>query len=137
MRLILKLALLTGQRSSTVAGARVEELELGVANPMWRISRTRMKNRRAGHVLPLTPAVVSLFKEATSINGDSAFVFPSEGRGDHIDKHSVSRAMNRLCERIGIVDLHVHDFRKAINTWLSERLVPFEVRTRIMHRRGT
>lgn len=134
MRIILKLALLTGQRTSTVAGARVDELELQSANPRWRVSKSRMKNKRAGeHVLPLVPAVAELFREAIALNPHSEFVFPSEGKGDHIDKHSISRAMSRLCSRVGIDDLHAHDFRKAINTWMAENGVSYDVRTRVLH----
>lgn len=134
MRIILKLALLTGQRTSTVAGARVSELQLQSANPRWTVSRSRMKNRRAGdHILPLVPAAVELFKEAISIARDGDFVFPSDGSGEHIDKHSISRAMNRLCGKVGIENLHVHDFRKAINTWMAEQGVSYDVRTRVLH----
>ena len=149
MRLLLKIALLTGQRSSTVAGARLDELELDTANPRWRIDSSRMKNKDTDHVLPLTPAAVALFKRAIALNNEGAqFVFPSEGNGEHFDVHSVSRAMNRLCTRIGInpkksegkpgprdksKNLRVHDFRKALNTWLAERGISYDVRARIMH----
>jgi integrase len=134
MRIILKLALLTGQRTSTIAGARIDELDLQSANPRWRVSRSRMKNKRAGeHLLPLVPAVAKLFREAIDVSKHAEFVFPSEGKGDHIDKHSISRAMNRLCSRVGIEDLHAHDFRKAINTWMAEHGVSYDVRTRVLH----
>jgi hypothetical protein len=41
--------------------------------------------------------------------------------------------MNRLCAKICIEDLHVHDFRKAMTTWLVEQGVPYEVRTKTWH----
>jgi integrase len=133
MRIVLKLLLLTGQRNSTVAGARVDELKLDVANPVWKIKGARMKVKSRDHALPLTPTTSQLFRDAIAMNGGSEFVFPSEGSGDHFDIPSVSRAMQRLRERIDIDDLRVHDFRKLLTSWLGERGVPYDVRTRIMH----
>src|SRR5262245_37021115 len=48
MRILLKLAILTGQRNSEVAGAMRSELHIGptVATPHWRIPRSRMKRKR-------------------------------------------------------------------------------------------
>ena len=134
MQIVLKLLLLTGQRNSTVAGARVDELTLDTVNPVWKIKRNRMKNKSRDHVLPLTPMAVQLFREALAMNEGSEFVFPGEGEASpHLTQRSVSHAMWRLRARVGIEDLRVHDFRKAMTTWLADDGVVYDVRTRIMH----
>jgi integrase len=133
MGLLFKLVLLTGQRVSTVAGARIDELDLDTANPMWKIKRGRMKNKKRDHALPLTPVAARLFREAISISGSGEHVFPSEKTQDHVSQHSVSHAMWKLRERLGIEDLHLHDFRKATMTWFAENDVSYDVRSRIMH----
>jgi len=71
MRIILKLAILTGLRESEVAGCRTSEIQLDGPLPRWTITRTvsragqrvegRMKRKRRDHVLPLTPQVVGYF----------------------------------------------------------------------------
>jgi integrase len=135
MRLLLKQLLVTGQRNSTVAGARVDELKtIDTVNPVWKVPKARMKNRRRDHLLPLSPLAADLFHQAIAMNNDSDFVFPA-GRGEeeHFGQASVSRAMKRLCSKIGVKDLRIHDFRKAMTTWLVEQGVPYEVRTKITH----
>jgi integrase len=54
-------------------------------------------------------------------------------RKPHISGESVSRAMARLCKKIKLEDVRVHDFRKCITTWLAERGVAKEVRKHILH----
>jgi integrase len=131
-RIVLKLLLLTGSRNSTVTGARVDELKnLDCANPTWAIKRDRMKAKR-DHVLPLTPIAAQLFRDAVAINGGSEFVFPSEGKGEHYVRQTVASAMRRICARIGIADLRAHDFRRTVNSWLSDEGVSYDVRVRIM-----
>lgn len=134
MRLLLKLLLVTGQRNSTVAGARMDELKtLDTANPVWKVPKARMKMRR-DHLLPLSPIAADLFRQASALNKGSEFVFPTaRGEQEHFGQASVSRAMKRLCSKIGVEDLHVHDFRKGMTTWLVEERVPYEVRTKITH----
>ncbi len=152
MRIILKLAILTGLRESEVAGGRTGEIRLDGPLPRWTITRTvsragqkiegRMKRKRRDHVLPLTPQVVALLRRALELNYGSEFVFPADltrtrngrmPRKPHINGESVSRAMARLREEIELEDVRVHDFRKCITTWLAEQGVPREVRKHIMH----
>jgi integrase len=152
MRIILKLAILTGLRESEVAGGRTSEIRLDGPLPRWTITRTvsragqtvegRMKCKRRDHVLPLTPQVVALLRRALELNCGSEFVFPADltrtrngrmPRKPHINGESVSRAMARLRYEIQLEDVRVHDFRKCITTWLAEQGVTREVRKHLMH----
>ena len=123
MRIILKLAVLTGQRRSEVAGAQVSELRLADANPTWRIQSGRMKKKNREQIVPLSTQAAKLFESALTTSMDG-YVFPaytdSTARLPHINGESVSRAMARLCERIKLKDAHTHDLRKCVTTWLRE-----------------
>jgi integrase len=137
MRHILKLAMLTGQRRSEVAGALTCELRLNGANPSWRILSERMKKKNREQIVPLSTQAAELFKDALTgqMNG---YVFPalfdSGSRLPHINGESVSRAMARLCERIKLKDAHTHDLRKCITTWLREhKRVSSDVVDLILH----
>jgi len=152
MRIILKLAILTGLRESEVAGGRTSEIRLDGPLPCWTITRTvsragqkvegRMKRKRRDQVLPLTPAVVALLRRALELNVGSDFIFPADltrtrngktPRKPHINGESVARAMARLRKEIGLEDVRVHDFRKCMTTWLAEHRVDREVRKHILH----
>ena len=151
MRLILQLAILTGQRRTEVAGARMSELELEGKTPIWslaghtrrsgRIVRGRTKNRKA-QVVPLSKQAVALFREAAAQAGKSSFVFPAAPKkGDpegktrlpHIHGESVSKAVRRLRADFKIEDVTIHDMRTAISTWLGDQGVRPDVIDRILN----
>ena len=153
MRYILQLAVLTGQRRSEVAGARVSELKLDCAAPTWTIAgdtrrsgkvvRGRTKNRRE-QVLPLSRQAVELFREAIGLADGSPCVFPAnpaatqpqgKTRVPHIHGESVSKAVRRLRTRFQIEDVTIHDMRRAISTWLGEQGVRPDVIDRILNHR--
>lgn len=123
--LALKLLLLTGQRNSMVAEARTDELStLETANPVWRIGKARMKKSREQHV-PLSPLAAQLFKDALEIKRSDELVFD-------YDKDTIGHAMRKVCKDLKIKDLHVHDFRRGLNTWCGEHGISYDVRKRIM-----
>lgn len=115
MKLIVRLAILTGQRRTEVAGARLSELRLDDDVPTWtipgdvnkrgKIFEGRTKNGRE-QVLPLSRQAVELFRQATNALGDEAdYVFPADmkrvkkgktPRTPHINGDSVTQAMARL-----------------------------------------
>lgn len=143
MRLILKLAILTGQRNSEVAGARKSELHIDekIANPHWKIPPARMKRKDRDQYVFLSSQAVALFREAIELAGDSEFVFPATEFGRHVDgierehitQESVSRAMARACKLTKIKNAHLHDMRRTITTWLGDRGERSDVLDRILH----
>jgi integrase len=143
MRIILKLAVLTGQRESEVAGAIVTELQLDAANPKWRIPSERMKRKNREQIVPLSRQAVVLFKRAIELSNGSHYAFPADmsrartgtqTRVPHINGESVSRAMARLRERASLDDARVHDLRKTVTTWLrEEKRVSSDVCDLILH----
>lgn len=84
---ILRIAILTGQRESEVAGARVDELrDLDGERPMWVIAKTRtergqkvkgrMKSGRE-QVVPLSKQAAAIFSEASE-GSKGEWVFPAD-----------------------------------------------------------
>jgi integrase len=152
MRLILQLAILTGQRRTEVAGARVSELHgLDTDSPVWiipgdvnkrgKIIEGRTKNGREQHV-PLSTQAAELFRRAIKLSGGSEFVFQADlskvkvgktPRMLHTHGGSVSSAMRRLREVAGVEDISIHDMRRAITNWLKNEGVSREVRDLILN----
>jgi integrase len=133
---IVKLALLTGLRRTELAAARKSELDLDLERPVLTIPTGRAKNRYA-HRVPLSAQAAALFREAVEAAGDSEFVFPSEKNGSHIASRSVSKAMERTREKLGIADITMHDLRRTAGTYMSRLGVPKEVRERILNHGGS
>jgi integrase len=143
MRLILKLAMLTGQRNSEVAGAHRSELHIdaSVANANWHIPGRRMKRKDRDQYVFLSKQARELFVQALELAGDSEFVFPATTHGrhvedeerEHITQESVSKAWARASQIAAVENVHLHDMRKAITSWLGDRGERSDVLDRILH----
>ena len=132
---IVRLALLTGLRRTEIAAARKEELDLDSTSPALTIPRGRAKNRNA-HRVPLSRQAASLFRQAVEAAGESEFVFPGERSPSHIASRSVSKAMERTRDKLGIKDITMHDLRRTAGTYMSQYGVPKDVRERILNHGG-
>ena len=133
--IIVQLALLTSLRRTEIAAARKAELDLNSSSPVLVIPRGRAKNRNA-HRVPLSPQAATLFREALEAADDSEFVFPGERNPSHIASLSVSKAMVRTREKLGIQEITVHDLRRTAGTYMSRLGVPKDVRERILNHGG-
>lgn len=144
LRLIFRLALLTGQRRSEVAGMR--KCEINHDDRLWTLPgdkvedghtiHGRTKNRR-DHIVPLTEPAMDVVLRAIALSGDSEFVFPSpvsDGRVGHINGEAVSMAMRRNRENaFGVPDMRTHDLRRTLRTFLGEQGIPDEVADRVLN----
>ena len=129
-RLIVKLAILSGQRNSEVAGAERAELKgLDTATPRWDIPSHRMKRKSDDQYVPLVHQAVRLFERAIELGAGSIYVFPGvtqgrrrgrEWRQEHIGQETISRAFARIAAEAGLKDVRLHDMRKCITSWLAE-----------------
>ena len=133
---IVRLALLTGLRRTEIAAARKAELELSTASPVLTIPRGRAKNRNA-HRVPLSRQAAALFRKAIEAAGDSEFVFPGTRPAAPIASHSVSQAMQRTRDKVGLEDITMHDLRRTAGTYMSRLGVPKDVRERILNHGGS
>ncbi len=144
LRLILRLALLTGQRRSEVAG--MCKCEISQDDKLWTLRGDRIvdgqtiqgrtKNRR-DHIVPLTDAAMEVVSKALTQSRNSDFVFPSpvrDGRVGHIHGGAVSMAMRRNRDKaFGVPDMRTHDLRRTMRTFLGEQGVPDEVADRVLN----
>ncbi|MGE3779272.1 MAG: tyrosine-type recombinase/integrase [Pirellulaceae bacterium] len=144
LRLIFRLALLTGQRRSEVAGIR--KCEISEDDKLWILPGDRIENgqtihgrtkNRRDHFVPLTDAAMEVVSKAIALSGESEFVFPSpvsEGRTGHINGEAVSMAMRRNREvAFGVPDMRTHDLRRTLRTFLGEQGIPDEVADRVLN----
>jgi integrase len=144
LRLIFRLALLTGQRRSEVAGMR--KCEINHDDKLWTLPGDRMENgqtihgrtkNRRDHMVPLTEPAMAIVLEAITLSGDSEFVFPSpvrDGRVGHINGEAVSMAMRRNRKTaFGVPDMRTHDLRRTLRTFLGEQGIPDEVADRVLN----
>jgi integrase len=130
VRQIVRIAILTGQRNSEVAGAELTELKsLDTATPRWDIPARRMKRKSADQHVPLVPQVASIFEAAIRAANGSSYVFPGVTQGrrrgrdwrqEHVGQETVSRAFARIAATAGLEDIRLHDTRKCVTTWLAE-----------------
>jgi integrase len=132
---IVKLGLLTGLRRTEIAALRKAEVELCGPSPLLTIPRGRAKNRNA-HRVPLSPAAVEVLSAAINASTDSDYVFPTAGGGTHVTPRSVSKAIERARQDLGISDVTMHDLRRTVGTAMSRFGVPREVRERVLNHGG-
>jgi integrase len=123
LTIILKLALLTGQRIGMISGMAKSELDLGGAAQSWTIRGSRTKNREAVRV-PLVGLAVPLIREGIAASGESRYVFPSPRGDDPITPHAATRAMSRWRPKLGMADFRVHDLRRTCATGMARLGVP-------------
>lgn len=144
LRLIFRLALLTGQRRAEVAGLR--KCEIKHDERLWILPGDRIENgqtihgrtkNRRDHMVPLTDAAMNVVSKAMALSGDSEFVFPSpvrDGRVGHINGEAVSMAMRRnRTKAFGVPDMRTHDLRRTLRTFLGEQGIPDEVADRVLN----
>ena len=144
IRRALQLLMLTGQRRGEVIGIRKTELDLTAGDAWLKLPGERTKNSLP-HEVPLCGMAVDVVKAAMLASGDSPFVFPSAGGDEPIIPAAVTKALVRICARLGIKKVVTrqagpdgkgekkegvgpHAFRKTIGTALRRLHVPVEDR---------
>ena len=121
VRQILRLCLVTGQRVSEVAGARIDELDFDAME--WGLPGDRVKNSNA-HAVPLSNLATHLFKKSASTSLDQPFIFPGRGTGKPVTGHAVAKAMKRSLDSLELNDITPHDLRRTAATYMAKLKVP-------------
>jgi integrase len=119
---IVKLVLVTGQRSGEVAGLARSELDL--QRRLWLLPGARTKNAHP-HAVPLSDLALAIIHEALA-DTDSEFLFPAEVGGP-LSSQVVARAIGRANEtsaerpqgRFGITPWTAHDLRRTALTGMA------------------
>lgn len=103
-------ALFTGARRGNVMTMRWSELDL--AARVWRIPGSKFKNGQ-DQTIHLPDPVVDILKER--LGNKSEYVFP--GSAGHVK--SPRQAWDRICKEAELTDLHIHDLRRSMGSWLA------------------
>lgn len=125
----LKFIALTGCRPIEVTGAQWQEFDFD--KMMWTIPSERVKQNKGGeriHKVPITHNMIIMLDElrASFSYLSSKYVFPSTtcincapGK-QPIDRHSLSRAINRKQKELGVPKFVPHDLRRTMATRLGD-----------------
>ena len=116
-------------RPIEVTGARWSEFDF--VTMLWIIPCERVKQKKGGdriHKVPITQNMIVMLDELRSAFGylNSEFVFPSttcikRSPGEQpIDRHSLSRAIDRKLKQIGVPKFVPHDLRRTLATRLGD-----------------
>ena len=115
-KLALKLQLLTAQRRGEIATAEVDEFDLDTG--WWTIAGHKSKNGLS-HRVPLSPQTLKIVKHAIKLAGDSRYLFPSPRAGSSITAGSLTKAINRNRDKIGIPNFSSHDSRRTAASMMT------------------
>jgi integrase len=114
-QLVLKLALVTGQRLDEIAGLSFPELDFKRA--VWTIPGERTKNRLT-HTVPLSSLALSLLREAKKGTSPEGYLFPSAKDG-RLRRRSISRALLRNSDDLKIKKFTPHDLRRTVASQMA------------------
>lgn len=116
-KLAIKIILHTGVRSGELRLATFSELDY--QNSLWTIPKEHTKQGEVMRI-HLTEPVKAMFKELQAVS-TCKYVLSAKG-GEPINLKALSRAINRIQERVGIPHWTAHDLRRSFCTQLGETL---------------
>lgn len=112
------LSLLTGARKSNVLAMRWGDIDRKAG--LWVIRASESKNSRA-HAIPLTAPELEIlarrWEDRKTQTEKNEFVFFGRGKTGHFVEPK--RAWRSLLNRAGIEDLHLHDLRRSMASWMA------------------
>lgn len=114
MRNFFLLTLLTAARKSNVLAMRWDDISFDLAT--WSIPANEFKNG-APHVVPLTEDAMAILARRRGSGTRSPWVFPGDGETGHIVEPK--RAWSRVIERAGLQDVHIHDLRRTLASYMA------------------
>ena len=107
------LCLLTGQRRSNVLAMRWADIDF--RGRSWHIPGEKMKNGQS-QMLALSQSELDILVRRTEDNVGE-YVFAGNGRTGHFVEPK--RAWARLLKRAAIEDLHIHDLRRSLASYMA------------------
>lgn len=101
----------TGVRKGEALAARWEHVDL--EKGIWRIPTTKADRP---HLLPLPSPVVKMLKRLPRFSGNP-HIFPGRKTGEPLK--SLKSAWSRILEAAELQDVHIHDLRRTLGSWLA------------------
>jgi integrase len=137
-RRAVSLLLLTGQRRSEVAAARIANVDL--VHRVWTIPAERVGRDREGasknglrHTVPLSPMALEVFMAAIESAGRSPFVFPSHKTNSALRGDSITQFLDRNGTRLKIDGLGAHNLRRTVGQRMRIAGVPVDHRAYVLN----
>jgi len=118
------LSLYAGQRKSNLLAMRWEQIKMNAAGEAeWDIPLT--KNGKS-HKVPLLPeALVVLQDRKRRAKPLGPWVFPSNSKLGHVK--DMKKSWSRLRRDVAITDVHIHDLRRTLGSWMAGSNVSLQV----------
>ncbi len=113
---VLRLLLLTGQRSGEVLGMTWQEVDLAAAT--WTIPAERARNGRQ-HVVPLSGMAMRVLRKARQRAPESEIVFPSP-KGGTLTNSAISHCVSGNADAFGTDRWTPHDLRRTVLTGMAK-----------------
>jgi integrase len=115
------ISLFTGARQGNVLTMRWDEIDLRART--WAIPMT--KNGK-GQVVPLEDQEIAILADRRT-RVDGPWVFPGHHRGTKGHLVEPKRPWGQLLDAAGIKDLHIHDLRRTLGSWMADTGAPLNV----------
>jgi len=114
----IKILLLTGVRTSELRLAQWNEFNL--EESLWIIPAEHCKSGKTVriHLSPQVKAILYALKDES----DTGYVIYGADSNNHLSENALTRAINRIQERVGIPHWTTHDLRRTFATQLGETL---------------
>lgn len=115
MREVFWLLLLTGARKSNVMAMRYSDINFSAG--YWRVESDESKNGEPLIIVLSSRALDILRSRLARRKGDHDWVFPGRSKRGHL--RWPRYAWRKVCEASGIPDLHIHDLRRTLGSYLA------------------
>ncbi len=114
------MCLLTGARKNNVQTMAWADVDLD--GRFWKIPETK-----AGMavIVPLVPAALEILKMRQVDANGCPYVFPGRRRGDHL--REPRETWKHICAAAGLSDLHIHDLRRSLGSWMAGQNVSLQI----------
>lgn len=112
VRGVLWLYLLTGARKSELLQARWNDID-----PERQELRIPRPKQGKPHVYPLTSRAIEVLKTLPRLDGNP-YIFPGLKPGARLV--NIAKPWNRVRTKAGMTDVHLHDLRRSVGSWLAE-----------------
>ncbi len=111
-RYALWLYLLTGLRKNELLAVKRSDID-------WSRKELRLGDTKSGrpHYLPLSAQALAFMRQAPEVSGNP-FLFPGLRGNGHLV--NIDKAWRRVRAAAGISDVHLHDLRRTVGSWLAQ-----------------
>ena len=98
----------------------------GKVRPELIIRKGNTKNKLATRTIPVLEELRLLLTNHT-YKADNPYLFPGKGGFGHLHVDSGARLLKQACERIGLIGISSHSFRRTALTQMSNAGIPLRI----------